>query len=127
MKSYPKLFAYLLILLITIHVNAQSKSTQTTVCNIMQQDQSANVSKDAPLVLYLQDSASNKKLAIVFAQTIIKKMSYDPQAKLVNQKVCVSGIVKSYNNQPAIFINSEKQIKVADRASIEKNNSNSGG
>ena len=128
MKSTFKSFAVLLIIFITVNANAQNKSTQaTTVCSVVQADKSAAVSKNEPLVLYMQDSVSNRRIAIVFPQTVIKKMNFDPQLKLVNQKACISGIIKSYNNQPAIIIDNAKQVNITEPPAVDKTGANTGG
>ncbi len=124
MKKYSVML-FLCMLGVSSQINAQRKMAgNITVCNIVQQGDAGNVSKDAPLVLYIQDSATNEKLNIVFKQSVIKKMSFDPRQKLVNQRACISGVVKTFNQQPAIFIYSEKQIKTSDKPEVNKMTSN---
>jgi len=52
-----------------------------------------------------------------------KQMSYDPYAKLVNQKVCITGEISEYNNEPAIIISNENQIKTTSGKQVNKMNS----
>ena len=80
--------------------------------------------KDAPLILYMHDSVQNREIEIVFTQSVRKRMSYDPYAKLVNQTVCVTGKITEYNHAPAIIINNENQIKTTDRQQVNRMNAN---
>ena len=124
MKTLYKLFLISCTMVLSVQVNAQAKAKNVTVCNIIQANDAANVSKDAPLILYVQDSVSNQKLAIVFSQNVIKKMSFNPRQKLVNQNACISGVIEMYNNQPAIIISDEKQINVSEKPNVNRKSAN---
>lgn len=124
MKTLHRLFLISCTMLLSAHVNAQAKAKSVTVCNIIQANDAGNVAKDAPMILYVQDSVSNQKLAIVFSQSVIKKMSFNPRQKLVNQKACISGVVKMYNNQPAIIISDENQINVSEKPNVNRKSAN---
>lgn len=124
MKLFYKFSFLLCVLLISAQLYSQTKSQNVTVCNIVQENDAGNISKDAPLILYMQDSITNQKLAIVFSQSVIKRMSFNPRQKLVNQKACISGVIKTYNNKPAIIISDEKQINVSEKPDVNIKSSN---
>jgi len=112
-----------------LNVSAQNKKNTTydgsvtTICSLVQEGDGARVAKDAPLILYMKDSVQNQQMKIVFPQMMRKQMSYDPYAKLVNQKVCITGKISEYNNEPAIIISNENQIKTTSGKQVNKMNS----
>lgn len=111
-KSTILLIIFLLIA--AGNINAQtsnSQSSSTSICSIVKEGDGGRVSKKAPLILHMYDSSIKKNIEIVFTRSMRSKMSYDPYDKLVNQSVCITGNLTSYNKKPAIIIKSEEQIK----------------
>jgi hypothetical protein len=118
----------ILAVLFVINVSAQNKATanlkNTTICSLVSEGEGGMVAKDAPLILYMHDSAQNRQIEIVFTQAMHKKMSYDPYAKLVNQTVCITGKLSEYNNAPAIIIHNENQIKTSGGEQVNRMTAN---
>ena len=127
MKKINLLFIF--IILFVLNVSAQSKTSTsykgtTTICSLVSESNSGRVAKDAPLVLYMQDSTQNQRVEIVFSKLMRSKMSYDPYGKLVNQTVCITGKISEYNNAPAIIISNENQIKTKSGEQVNRMTAN---
>ena len=119
----------ILAILFAINVSAQRKTVSnfkstTTICSLVSEGEGGAVAKDAPLILYMHDSVQNQQIEIVFTQAMHKKMSYDPYAKLVNQKVCITGKLSEYNKAPAIIIHNENQIKTSSGEQVNRMTAN---
>lgn len=116
--------------LFTLNVSAQNKTSTsysngtTTICNLVSEGDGGRIAKDAPLILYMKDSVQNRQLEIVFPEMMRKKMSYDPYARLVNQTVCITGKLSTYNNAPAIIISNENQIKTTGGEQVNRMSAN---
>jgi hypothetical protein len=117
-------------ILLAINVSAQNKTgtgnlkNAATICSLVTAGGGGNVAEDAPLILYMQDSVQNRRVEIVFLQTVRKKMSYNPYDRLVNQNVCIAGKITQYNNAPAIIIRNENQIKTNEEQQVNRMNAN---
>jgi hypothetical protein len=121
-----KINFFVFTILFTLQVSAQNKTSTsyvkgaTTFCSLVSEGDGGRVAKDAPLILYMQDSVQNKRIEIVFSKLMRSKMSYDPYAKLVNQTVCITGKINEYNNAPAIIISNENQIKTKNGVQVNQ-------
>jgi hypothetical protein len=116
-------------ILFAVNISAQNKATSnfkstTTICSLVSEGEGGMVAKDAPLILYMYDSAQNRQIEIVFTQAMHKKMSYDPYAKLVNQTVCITGKLSEFNKVPAIIIHNENQIKTSSGEQVNRMTAN---
>ncbi len=125
LKTAMKKINYIIIFLFafTLNLSAQNNtksSKSIVVCSLVSESEGGTVAKDAPLVMYLHDSLQSRRIAVVFTQRILKKMSYNPYNRLVNQPVCITGKLSEYNNEPAIVIQSERQIKTPSGAQVNK-------
>ena len=127
--KFIKFFSCVFIMIFLFnHVFAQTNAQQTssplkgrvTICNIVQGGNVQHVAEDAPIVLYITDSASNQKVQLVFSKEVRKKFSYDPQKQLPDHRACVSGKITEQNGSAAIIITSEKQIKTSNLTFEEK-------
>lgn len=122
MKKHNLLIIFLLLFSFTVKAQSlkhSTKSTHTTICGIVNESDQGRVSIDEPLILYMQDSAMGKQIEIVFTKNMREKMSFDPYLKMVNQSVCITGRITSYNNAPAMIITNEKEIKTKDKQQVD--------
>lgn len=99
---------------------AAHQNDSVRVCGIVLQAKLRTVPKDKASVLFMGREETGHELNIVFPQSIRMKFSYDPEKFLVNNHVCINGRISTYNGKPAIFIYSEKQIKVDNRTNNPK-------
>lgn len=95
---------------ITPEQAAQHINDSVTVCGLIYYSVVPNISKDEPLVLCMGAAAPNQPLSIVVTQIKRNSFSYDPEKKLVNKNVCVSGVIATFRDKPAIMISDEKQF-----------------
>jgi hypothetical protein len=127
MKKINLLFIF--IILFVLNVSAQNKASTfykgtTTICSLVSEGDGGRAAKDAPLILYMQDSVQNKRIEIVFSKLMRSKMSYNPYDKLVNQTVCITGKISEYKNAPAIIISNENQIKTESGEQVNRMTAN---
>jgi len=127
MKKINLLFIF--IILFVVNVSAQNKASTsykgtTTICSLVSEGNGGRVAKDAPLILYMQDSVQNQRIEIVFSKLMRGKMSYNPYDKLVNQTVCITGKISEYKNAPAIIISNENQIKTKSGEQVNRMTAN---
>jgi len=127
MKKINLLFIF--IILLVLNVSAQNKASTsykgtTTICSLVSEGSGGRVAKDAPLILYMQDSVQNQRIEIVFSKLMRGKMSYNPYDKLVNQPVCITGKISEYKNAPAIIISKENQIKTKSGEQVNRMTAN---
>lgn len=67
--------------------------------------------KDAPARLYIGSRQPNPMLTIVINADVRRLMKYDPEKKLVNKKVCVKGVITTYEGRPAIVLQRPEDIE----------------
>lgn len=99
------------------HANAQADSTRhytgyAQVCGKMSGGNVNHVTTKADIILYIEDTANSKKFSIIFPYQARMKMSYDPEKKLVNRQVCITGDAENSEEGMSIVIHSEDQIKI---------------
>ncbi len=97
----------------TINPSQSSKylNDSVKVCNRIYGGNVQHVSEAGAIVMTMGKNEQDEALLIVFPAMVRKGMSYDPQKKLTNHKVCVSGLITKYDGAPAIVISNEGQIK----------------
>lgn len=124
-----KYYVLIFTILFALQVSAQNKTSTsnkgaTTICSLVSEGEGGRVAKDAPLILYMQDSVHNQRIEIIFTKLMRGKMSYDPYGKLVNQTACITGNISEYNNAPAIIISNENQIKTTGGRQVNRMSAN---
>jgi hypothetical protein len=109
-----------LIMLCHTYLQAQTNYSSTgswqskrnaTICNLVYGGNVQAVSEDAPIVLYINDSISHKKIQLIFSKKVRRKFSYDPEKKLPDHQACISGRITNRNGGPAITIKMKNKLK----------------
>ena len=93
---------------------------ETTICGMLRGGNVQHVSEDAPIILFIKDSASQQKIQIVFPKNARKNFPYDPEKKLPDHYACITGKVTDQDGSSAIIISSDQQIKTEDETSEPK-------
>lgn len=84
------------------------------VCDLILEGKYLNEAKDAPTQLYMGSKQPDPMLTIVIPKQVKDRFKYDPEKKLVNKHVCVTGRVSTFEGHPAIYVYSENNIKDLD-------------
>jgi endonuclease G len=68
--------------------------------------------KSNPTYINLDKKFPDQLFTIVIYEDVRKKLSYIPEEKLMNKKVCVTGKVEQYKGIPQIVLQKEKDIEI---------------
>ncbi|MGI8951120.1 MAG: hypothetical protein ACR2FN_06005 [Chitinophagaceae bacterium] len=119
-----KIFAVIAIAFSVNHLRAQTSITlnqvkthvgdSITVCGKIYGAKYRYVAKESPSLLSMGDHFPNQPLTLVFDKEVRERFSYDPEKKLLNKTICVTGKIQNNNDEAEIIIESEAQIKVQD-------------
>lgn len=115
---------FFLVLIISIHAEAQTEikpqdaakhmNDSVRVCDVILEGKYLNEAKDAPTQLYMGSTQPDPMLTIVIPKEVKLRFKYDPEKKLVNKHVCVTGKIASFEGRPAIYVYSENNIDDLD-------------
>ena len=93
---------------------AQHKGDSVRVCDLILEGKYLNEAKDAPTQLYMGSRQPDPILTIVIPKVVKDRFKYDPEKKLVNKHVCITGRISTFEGRPAIYVYSEKNIEDMD-------------
>ena len=85
---------------------------KVTVCGKVYTTRFLDYSAKKPTFLNLGAAYPNQTFTIVIYGPSREKFSYQPEERLKNQNVCVTGRVQLYKNKPQIILNEPEQLKI---------------
>ncbi len=85
-----------------------------TLCDRVNYGRYLNISKDAPIRLYIGPDYPNHNMTLVFPKNEVQRFSFDPEKKMINKRFCVVGAVTTYRGKPAIYVKNESQLNVEE-------------
>lgn len=93
---------------------AKHMGDSVRVCSVVLEGKYLQQAKDAPTRLFMGSRQPDPDLTIVIPKDVKLRMKYDPEKKLVNKHVCVTGKISSYEGRPAIYVYNENNIEDLD-------------
>ena len=119
-----KAIMFFSVLIISVHTKAQTEikaedaakhmNDSVRVCDMILEGKYLDEAKDAPTQLYMGSKQPDPMLTIVIPKAVKDRFKYDPEKKLVNKHVCVTGRITSFEGRPAIYVYSENNINDLD-------------
>ncbi len=85
-----------------------------TVFDTIHEARLDNVSKDEMNMLYTGSDYEHRTFALLFPQDALKRMSFNPNAKMINHRFYATGKIVSYQGKPAIYIKKESQLQIPE-------------
>jgi hypothetical protein len=124
MKLFTKIAVIITLITVSSVCNAQTEmkaeeavkhtGDSVRVCDLILEGKYLQKAKDAPTQLYMGSKQPDPTLTIVIPKEVKDRFKYDPEKKLVNKHVCVTGRVSTFEGRPAIYVYSEKNIEDLD-------------
>ncbi len=101
-----------------VEINAQEAAQHigdsVQVCDIVLEGKYLYEAKDEPAQLFMGSRLPDPLLTIVIPKNVRMGFNYDPEKKLVNKHVCVTGRVSTFEGRPAIIVRDENSIRDLD-------------
>ncbi len=73
-----------------------------------------NISKQEVNVLYTGSDYDHRTLALIFPQDVLKRFTYNPNSRMINNTFYATGKIVMYKGKPAMYIRNESQLNVAE-------------
>lgn len=119
-----KALMFFSVLIISVQTKAQTEikaeaaakhmNDSVRVCDMVLEGKYLDEAKDAPTQLYMGSKQPDPMLTIVIPKEVKDRFKYDPEKKLVNKHVCVTGRITSFEGRPAIYVYNENNIDDLD-------------
>ncbi len=123
-----KVFLFFLLLFPVTFINAQNTHKKTikaaqaknyvgktvTVLDRIHEARLDNISKKEVNVLYTGNDYDHRTLALIFPQDVLKRFTYNPNSKMINNTFYATGKIVMYKGKPAMYIRDESQLNVAE-------------
>ena len=123
-----KIFLCFLLLLPATFMFAQNNQKKTikaseaknyvgktvTVLDKIHEARLDHISKKEVNVLYTGADYNHRTLALIFPQDVLKRFSYNPNSKMINNTFYATGKIVMYKGKPAMYIRNEDQLNVAE-------------
>lgn len=101
-----------------VEINAQQAAQHigdsVKVCDIILEGKYLYEAKDEPAQLFMGSRQPDPMFTIVIPKNVRLRFNYDPEKKLVNKHVCVTGRVSTFEGRPAIYVSDENSIRDLD-------------
>lgn len=124
MKAFKMAAAFCILFSLTtickaqVEINAQQVAQHigdsVKVCDIILEGKYLYEAKDEPTQLYMGSRQPYPIFTIVIPTAVRMGFKYDPEKKLVNKHVCVTGRITKFEGRPAIYLSDENSIRDLD-------------